>query len=124
MGTVPGVRNRHTTAAVDPANGQLTFLYTLANGPADQSYGAHVAELAGFPARVVAAARKGAEEFEANGDFCQGSTKRLRVGDKLAEDDAQPMAQKAVSQLLASRDEDAFVRQCLDQLPLLRQSSA
>ncbi|CAE7249764.1 msh2 [Symbiodinium sp. CCMP2592] len=52
------VRNRHATAAVDQASGRLTFLYALADGAADQSYGAYVAELAGFPARVVASARQ------------------------------------------------------------------
>lgn len=55
---VPGVRNRHATAVVDAASGRLTFLYALADGATDQSYGAHVAELAGFPARVVTAARR------------------------------------------------------------------
>merc|ERR1719359_151078 len=40
---VPGVRNRHATAAVDATTGRLTFLYSLRDGAADQSYGAHVA---------------------------------------------------------------------------------
>merc|ERR1712232_277276 len=50
---VQGVHNRHATAAVDAASGRLTFLYSLADGAADKSYGGHCAELAGFPARVV-----------------------------------------------------------------------
>merc|ERR1712061_729345 len=65
----PAVRNRHATAAVDAASSQLTFLYALADGPADQSYGAHVAELAGFPERVVALARRRAAEFESGAEF-------------------------------------------------------
>merc|ERR1719265_559502 len=67
--TVTGVHNRHATAAVDTISGQLTFLYALAAGPADQSYGAHVAELAGFPKSVVEASKRRALEFEAAGDF-------------------------------------------------------
>merc|ERR1712078_95129 len=39
---VAGVHNKHATASVDAASGQLTFLYALASGAADQSYGAHV----------------------------------------------------------------------------------
>jgi len=78
-GAVPGVRNRHATAAVDPASGRLTFLYALEDGAADQSYGAHVAELAGFPPRVVAAARRHAAAFEA-GHAAEGSAqKRARL---------------------------------------------
>jgi len=75
---VPGVRNRHATAAVDATSGQLTFLYALADGAADQSYGAHVAELAGFPSRVVAAARQHATEFEA-GMSLGPAAKRMRL---------------------------------------------
>jgi len=61
---IPQVRNKHTTAAVDKTSGKLTFLYALKDGAADQSYGAHVAELAGFPAHVLAASQRRAAEFE------------------------------------------------------------
>merc|ERR1719424_469748 len=60
--TVPAVRNRHATATVDAASGKLTFLYALADGSADQSYGAHCAELAGFPDKIVKDAQKRANE--------------------------------------------------------------
>merc|ERR1711862_919236 len=76
---MPGVHNRHATASVDTASGQLTFLYALESGAADQSYGAHVAELAGFPRNVVEASRRLATEFEAAGDFGR-RVKRRRVG--------------------------------------------
>merc|ERR1719424_1868258 len=80
----PGVHNRHATAAVNTASGQLTFLYALANGPAGQSYGAHVAELAGFPKNVVDAARCKASEFEAAGEFGR-RVKRRRVAGEAEE---------------------------------------
>merc|ERR1712060_396251 len=100
-----GVRNKHATAAVDAASGQLTFLYALKDGAADQSYGAHVAELAGFPARVVAAARKRAEEFEASGAFGQeGAHKRQRT---------EPKKDDAMNHIMAAPNEDEFVQRCL-----------
>mmetsp|Transcript_83669 Transcript_83669/g.231888 ORF Transcript_83669/g.231888 Transcript_83669/m.231888 type:complete len:778 (-) Transcript_83669:170-2503(-) len=77
---VPGVRNRHATAALDAASGHLAFLYALADGAADQSYGAHVAALAGFPARVVHAARCRAEAFE-SGSGLGHVAKRPRAAD-------------------------------------------
>merc|ERR1712032_1326334 len=108
---VQGVHNRHATAAVDAASGKLTFLYSLADGPADQSYGAHVAELADFPARVVAAARRRANEFEANNTI-RRPAKRLRGGELVGGD---PMAY-----LLSSQNEDEFVQRSMEQLPQLR----
>ena len=46
---VPRVRNAHMRANVrtDPASGKkaLTFLYEVADGPTDQSYGVEVAEM-------------------------------------------------------------------------------
>nr|QDO16414.1 DNA mismatch repair protein MSH2 [Lingulodinium polyedra] len=101
---VPGVRNRHATAAVDAASGQLTFLYSLADGAADQSYGAHVAELAGFPTNVVEAARHRAEEFEAGSGFGRAA-KRQRTGEAASE----PLAY-----VLAARDEEEFVARSLE----------
>jgi len=102
-----GVRNRHATAAVDPASGRLTFLYAMAEDAADQSYGAHVAELAGFPEHVVADARKRAEEFEAGSSFGR-SSKRQRLGD-------DPLAV-----IFAAQSEEDFVQRSLQQLPKLQ----
>ena len=39
--------------SVDDGGGEPTFLHTVVNGPADQSYGVHVAALAGLPQDVV-----------------------------------------------------------------------
>lgn len=112
----PGVHNKHATASVDTSSGQLTFLYALAPGPADQSYGAHVAELAGFPGEVVEASRRRAAEFELSGDFGR-RVKRRRGADKASADEA-------VSYVMAAETEDDFVSRALEQLPHLRSAVA
>lgn len=113
---VAGVRNRHATAAFDAASGQLTFLYSLANGSADQSYGAHVAELAGFPQRVVAAARRRAEEFEASSSFGP-SSKRARKVEAFEEGRAE--AGGALAHIFAAGGEEEFVIRAMQRLPQL-----
>jgi DNA mismatch repair protein MutS len=52
---LPGVHNVHMTA--DERDGDVTFLRTVAEGPADRSYGVHVADLAGVPEPVVERSR-------------------------------------------------------------------
>jgi DNA mismatch repair protein MSH2 len=41
-----------------------TLALTLQDGPSDESFGIHVAELAGFPSRVVENAKRKAEALE------------------------------------------------------------
>lgn len=110
---VPGVHNRHATANVDARSGQLTFLYSLVDGPADQSYGAHVAELAGFPKRVVDTSRKRALEFEKNGELC-----RLAKKGKVTTDVELPTA--LMGHIMAAADENDFVARAMEKLPALR----
>ena len=50
------VENVHMAA--DERDGDVTFLRTVREGPADRSYGIHVAELAGVPDPVVGRARE------------------------------------------------------------------
>lgn len=118
-----GVHNRHATASVDTSSGKLTFLYALASGATDQSYGAHVAALAGFPKNVVEAARLRAAEFESAGDFGR-RTKRRRAGG-LADGDAKEAAKgNAVSYVMAAKTEDDFVARASEQLPHLQMAAA
>lgn len=48
---LPGVHNVHMAA--DDRGEDVTFLWTIDDGPADRSYGVHVAELASVPEPVV-----------------------------------------------------------------------
>lgn len=113
-----GVHNRHATAAVDTISGQLTFLYALAAGPADQSYGAHVAELAGFPKSVVEASRQRAAEFEAAGAFGRCGKRRRTSADQDVL--ASGNSDNPVTYIMAAQTEDDFVSRALEQLPRLR----
>lgn len=49
----PGIANVHV-GAVEDADGQLHFLHQIQTGPADKSYGIHVAALAGLPDELIA----------------------------------------------------------------------
>jgi DNA mismatch repair protein MutS len=53
---LPGIRNVHLSATEHGR--ELIFLHSVKEGPASQSYGLHVAELAGVPRDVVDRARE------------------------------------------------------------------
>jgi DNA mismatch repair protein MutS len=54
--TLPRIRNRHV--AVQERGGDVVFLRKIVDGPSDQSYGIHVAQLAGLPRDVIGRARE------------------------------------------------------------------
>ena len=58
----PKIHNAHMSIK-DTGKG-LSFLYKLEEGPANKSYGIHVAELAGLPKSVVRRAKKVLEQLE------------------------------------------------------------
>ena len=59
---VPSAANVHLTATEH--DGRIVFLHTVAEGPANQSYGIQVARLAGVPDAVIGAARDKLAELE------------------------------------------------------------
>ena len=54
--TKPNLRNANV--AVQEHDGEIVFLHRIVPGGADQSYGIHVARLAGVPAPVLARSRE------------------------------------------------------------------
>jgi DNA mismatch repair protein MutS len=50
--------------AIQEYNGRLSFTYKYTQGPADKSYGIHVAEMAGLPAKVLEEASALLKDYE------------------------------------------------------------
>ncbi|NPV39287.1 MAG: DNA mismatch repair protein MutS [Brevinematales bacterium] len=65
LGEKPGIKNY--TVAVREQNDDLVFLRKVIPGPADKSYGIHVARLAGIPMEVIERARTILETLEKEG---------------------------------------------------------
>ena len=63
--TLDHLKNIHVGATEE--NGKLIFLHKILPGPADQSYGIHVAQLAGLPRAVLREATKLLKRLEAQG---------------------------------------------------------
>jgi DNA mismatch repair protein MutS len=59
---LPGIRN--FSVAVAEEDGQVVFLHSILPGGVDQSYGVHVAQLAGLPRAVINRAWQVLEELE------------------------------------------------------------
>ncbi|MFO0812433.1 MAG: DNA mismatch repair protein MutS [Gemmatales bacterium] len=59
---LPGVRNWN--AAVHEEMGKITFIHRIAPGPAERSFGIHVAQLAGLPSKVLDRAKQVLDELE------------------------------------------------------------
>ncbi|MQS52912.1 DNA mismatch repair protein MutS [Companilactobacillus mishanensis] len=64
-GQLSGVKNVHVDASEE--NGTLVFLHKVLPGPADKSYGIHVAKLAGLPDQVLTRADFILSNLEAEG---------------------------------------------------------
>ena len=98
---------------------RIVFLHAVEEGPANQSYGLQVAQLAGVPGNVIRAARRRLMEFETDGlaatpqrDFFRGSPPPAN---------AEPPEPAAIT-LLRAADPDAMTpREALELLYRLRQ---
>jgi DNA mismatch repair protein MutS len=100
---------------------RIAFLHRLEGGPADRSYGIHVAHLAGIPREVVRAARKHLAELEtqlrpagAQPDLFSAAGP---AADEVASDDAGTLLREALEAL----DPDTLTpREALEALYRLR----
>jgi DNA mismatch repair protein MutS len=74
---LPRVKNFNVAVAED--RGEVTFLYKIVPGGVDQSYGIHVAKLAGLPKSVVHRAREVLEELEDGSKQAQVKRRRRQA---------------------------------------------
>ncbi|XP_017292783.1 DNA mismatch repair protein Msh2 [Kryptolebias marmoratus] len=108
----PTVHNLHVTALT--SHNTLTMLYRVRAGVCDQSFGIHVAELACFPASVLAVAKEKAEELEEfqepAGDHLkqegEPEAKRRRTDKQEGEDLIQDFLQKVKCLPVATMTEE------------------
>ena len=91
-------RARNMRVEVAEEDGTLSFLYRLAEGGADRSYGVHVARLAGLPRAVVTRALEILGELEA------GSTRKVASVDSGVADNIQ------LGMFTPTREDDFTVR--------------
>ena len=89
----PSVKNFHVEAKeYTNARGEskLAFLYRILPGAADQSYGIHVAEIAGLPSAVTIRARKVLKDLEAK----KGAKISAKEKDKVQDLFSAPIVQE------------------------------
>ncbi|MBC1418293.1 DNA mismatch repair protein MutS [Listeria fleischmannii] len=86
---LPKLRNIHVSAVEE--DGKVVFLHKINEGPADKSYGIHVAELAELPAKLIKRAAEILETLEAEGESSGKPVKKvvLEESQKEAADDMQ-----------------------------------
>jgi DNA mismatch repair protein MutS len=95
--THPASANVHLSAVEHKEN--LVFLHTVEPGPASQSYGLQVAQLAGVPQAVIRAARKHLAALEAHAAQANAQFDLFAAADA-TEDDVTASTAASVSPLL------------------------
>lgn len=103
--------------AVEHGNG-IVFLHKVEEGAANQSYGIQVAQLAGIPKSVVAAAKRKLTQLE-NNQIAQNANQpdMFAANVEIAESPAHPI----VAELEALQPDDLTPKQALDLLYKLKQ---
>ncbi len=99
---------------------KIVFLHAVKDGPANQSYGLQVAQLAGVPKPVIAQARKKLVSLEKHSQQApqQGQTLPLMFGTPAEPRDED--AEKVKAELAAIDPDELTPRQALDELYRLR----
>jgi DNA mismatch repair protein MutS len=115
LGETDGIHNLHTH--VKEAGEEILFLRKMIDGGADQSYGIHVARLAGLPAGVIARAREILYAMEA-GESLHRSPPRNR--DDAESEPADPQGHPVVASLRAIDPDQVTPMQALQILVELK----
>ncbi len=114
--TLPGVANVHLEAVEHGE--RVVFLHSVREGPADRSYGLHVARLAGVPEEVIAAARERLAALEAGRPpVARAAAERAPQLGLFAEPQAQGGMPHPVLERLRALDPDGLTpREALERL--------
>ena len=110
---LPGVSNIHISAVEH--GDKIVFLHSVKPGPANQSYGLQVAQLAGVPPNVITLARKKLTELEQHSIEIHGDTQQLEmfsqrqhpILDKLQELNVDELSPRDALELLYKLKTDA-----------------
>ncbi|EGZ29796.1 hypothetical protein PHYSODRAFT_261139 [Phytophthora sojae] len=108
-----GFANKHVTAVA--SDREITMVYQVRDGPCMESFGVHVASMAGFPASVIECARRKSQELEGfeRAVGSQGtSSKRSAADASLPENGQSPTKKTALTKVFLS----SFVALPLDKL--------
>jgi DNA mismatch repair protein MutS len=125
--THPGCANVHLSAVEHKDS--IVFLHAVEEGPASQSYGLQVAQLAGVPQPVIRAARKHLAMLEAQSVQSNGQFDLFAVSDSAQPQVQQhavtaPAATEAMAALDAIDPDTLTPREALDALYQLKQLAA
>ncbi|TCD45430.1 DNA mismatch repair protein MutS [Streptococcus sp. X16XC17] len=77
--TLSQLENVHVATLEE--NGQVTFLHKIAPGPADKSYGIHVAKIAGMPEGLLARAAVILQQLESQSGQLSYSSEKEKIGE-------------------------------------------
>jgi DNA mismatch repair protein MutS len=117
---LPACRNVHLDATEHGR--ELVFLHAVKPGPASQSYGLHVAEIAGVPREVVDRARDYLRRLEHHQQALSPASPQTELAFAPAAPEASP-AERAALERLAALDADALTpRAALDLLYELKEA--
>ena len=115
--TLPRLKNIHVGATEE--NGKLIFLHKILPGPADQSYGIHVAQLAGLPRKVLRQATKLLNRLEAQGNNIGPTSAQL---DLFSTETAPEAAENSIAPEAALTDKEKDVLDEISNLYLADQT--
>lgn len=114
---LPAVWN--VNVKVKDTGGKVVFLYSIEEGSTDESYGIHVASMAGVPSKVVRRARKVLSDLEAGKHLVPGGTGDDQLELRFAE--SRPLESNPLLEHIKEIDPDSLTpRKALEILYELR----